>query len=89
MALQDLRTWPSSRVAEKQASWLWWWAAQGGDVAPLTADYASRGIGEDGDAEMPPLVFAMAEMLGSGLIRFRKGGNSACVSLASLLQGFK
>ena len=29
MALQDPRTWPSSLVAEKQASWLWWWAAQG------------------------------------------------------------
>ena len=29
MALQDPRTWPSSRVAEKQASWLWQWAAQG------------------------------------------------------------
>ena len=41
------------------------------------ADYAGRGIGEDGDAERPPLVFAMAEMLGSGLIRFQRGGDGA------------
>ena len=27
------------------------------------ADCVGRGIGEDGDAERPPLVFAMAEML--------------------------
>ena len=33
MALQDPRTWPSSRVAEKQASWLWWRVAQGQWVA--------------------------------------------------------
>ena len=53
------------------------------------ADCAGRGIGEGGDAERPPLVFAMAEILGGKLISFQRGGDSACVSLASLLQGFK
>ena len=33
MALQDPRTWPSSPVAKKQASWLWRRAAQGQWVA--------------------------------------------------------
>ena len=46
-------------------------------MAPPMADYAGRGIGEGGDAERPPLVFAMAEMLGNGLIRFQRGGDGA------------
>ena len=46
-------------------------------MAPPMTDCASRGINEDGDAERPPLVFAMAEMLGSGLIRFQRGGDGA------------
>ena len=33
MALQDPRTWSSSQVAEKQASWLWRRVAQGQRVA--------------------------------------------------------
>ena len=41
------------------------------------ADCAGHGIGADGDVERPPLVFAMAEMLGSGLIRFQRGGDGA------------
>ena len=57
-------------------------------VSPM-ADCAGRGIGKDGDGERPPLVFVVAEMLGSGLIRFRRVGDGAYVSLASLLQGFK
>ena len=58
-------------------------------MAPLMADCAGKGIGEDGDAERPPLVFAMAEMLGGKMISFQRGGDDACVSWASLLQGFK
>ena len=46
-------------------------------MAPLMADYAGRGIGEDGDAKRPPLVFSMAKMLGSDLIRFQRGGDGA------------
>ena len=61
----------------------------GGEVEPLTGGCAGRGIGEDGDAERPPLVFAMVEMLGGKLISFQRGGDGACVSLASPLQGFK
>ena len=58
-------------------------------MAPLMADYDGRGIDEGGDAERPPPVFAMAEMLRGKLISFQRGGDGACVSLTSLLQGFK
>ena len=41
------------------------------------ADYDGRGIDEGGDAERPPLVFAMAEILGGKLISFQRGGDGA------------
>ena len=31
-----------------------------------------RGVGEDGEAEWPPLVFAMAEMKGGGCSGFQR-----------------
>ena len=31
-----------------------------------------RGVGEDGEAERPPLVFAMAEMKGDGCSGFQR-----------------
>ena len=36
------------------------------------ADCSGRGIGEDGDAKRPPLVFAMAEMERDGYSRVLK-----------------
>ena len=36
------------------------------------ADCSGRGIGEDGDTERPPLVFAMAEMERDGYSRVLK-----------------
>ena len=37
-----------------------------------------RGVGEDGEAEWPPLVFAMAEMKGGGCSGFQR-----CLSLCA------
>ena len=37
-------------------------------VAPPMVDCCGRGIGEDGEAERPPLVFSMAEMERGGCL---------------------
>ena len=37
-----------------------------------------RGVGEDGEAERPPMVFAMAEMKGGGCSGFQR-----CLSLCA------
>ena len=57
-------------------------------MAPPMADCSGRGIGEDGDAERPPLVFAMAEMERDGYSRVPKA-RRWCVGWSLQLLAFK
>ena len=47
------------------------------------ADCSGQGIGEDGDAKRPPLVFAMAEMERVAIREFQRLGSGARAGLFS------
>ena len=59
----------------------------GGEAVPPMVDCCGRGVGDDGEAERPPLVFAMAEMKRGGCSGFQRRLN-LCVGETVEFLGF-
>ena len=70
------RGWPSGGVSALRRNFpLRWGNGRGLNRSECAAPMAARcgrGVGEDGEAERPPLVFAMAEMKGGGCSRLQR-----------------
>ena len=62
----------------------------GGEAVPPMVDCCGRGVGDDGEAERPPLVFAMAEMERDGCSGISRSSQlvRGLVFSVSGLQGF-